>query len=167
MAGNEGYNKHKFNLSFQNSWHHEELVREGRNRDPLFKKLRVITKSQYEDALLQKNRVPYTYDFVYDDEGIIMNGVSSGLSTFTSEGGLAQALGRVCDPRKVWRLRKMTEDESFEIMYPKEMELNPIEGSDVHFGIRPAKDEKVRHETFLQMLRCLPWTKLQMVPPGH
>ncbi|XP_015761660.1 PREDICTED: uncharacterized protein LOC107340795 isoform X2 [Acropora digitifera] len=90
-----------------------------------------------------------------------------GLSTFTSEGGLAQALGRVCDPRKVWRLRKMTEDESFEIMYPKEMELNPIEGSDVHFGIRPAKDEKVRHETFLQMLRCLPWTKLQMVPPGH
>ena len=80
MAENEGGNMYKFNLSFQQSWHPRELIRRGRRTDPLNRKLRTVSKSDYEEALLKGTRVRHTYDFVYDDDEIIIYGLSNGKS---------------------------------------------------------------------------------------
>jgi len=41
MAANPEGNKYNFNLSFQNDWNPPELVRKGKKKDPLYKRLRV------------------------------------------------------------------------------------------------------------------------------
>lgn len=73
---------------------------------------------------------------------------TTGLSTFTSEGSLAQVLKY--DQRQLWKLQKKIEDNRILIKYPTEMELSPVRGSNDHFGIKPAEKIRVRHQTFLQ-----------------
>lgn len=73
MAENEGNNMYKFNLSFQQSWHPRELVRKGKKKDPLGKKLRTVPADQYYNSLLNGAPVEHIYDFVYDDNIILYN----------------------------------------------------------------------------------------------
>ena len=80
MAENEGGNMYNFNLSCQQPWHPRELVRRGRRRDPLNRELRTVSKSEYEEALLRGIPVRPTYDFVYDEDEIIIYGLSNGKS---------------------------------------------------------------------------------------
>ncbi|XP_074631835.1 uncharacterized protein LOC141890290 [Acropora palmata] len=88
-----------------------------------------------------------------DDSGSVTR---KRLSTYTSEEDLKEDL--VYDKKELWKLQTQEEGSEIRIKYPTEMELSPIRQSINHFGIKPAQN--MRHETFLQMLRCLPWTKL-------
>ena len=45
----------------------------------------------------------------------------------------------------------MEEGSEIPMKYPTEMELRPIRWSIDHFGIKPAENMRVRHETFLQV----------------
>ena len=79
MAENQKNNMHNFYLSFQDSWDPQELVRRGRKKDPLHKELRVIHVGQYEDAIFNKIQPKgKVYDFVHDEDEIIIPGLSSG-----------------------------------------------------------------------------------------
>ena len=81
MAENQDNNMHNFYLSFQDSWDPQELIRRGRKKDPLNKKLRVASVHQYEEAIFHKIQPKgKVYDFTYDEDEIIIPRLSNGKS---------------------------------------------------------------------------------------
>ena len=79
MAENQKNNMYNFYLRFQDSWDPQELVRKGRKKDPLNKKLRVTHVRQYEEAIFNKIQPKEkVYDFVHDEDEIIIPGLSNG-----------------------------------------------------------------------------------------
>lgn len=86
MAEYQEDNTYDFNLSFQSRWISPEskLLRKGRKKDPLCKKLRVSkVTNKYEENMshgIQPEENKYTYDFALDENGIIVPGISTGMS---------------------------------------------------------------------------------------
>ena len=77
---------------------------------------------------------------------------TTGLSTYTSEERFPPNLHY--DKKELWKLQTVeegSEGSEIPIKYPTEMELSPIRESIYHFGIKPAKNKRVRPETFLQV----------------
>lgn len=82
MAENPEHNMYNFNLSFQSRWNPPKLVRKGRRKDPLYKRLRVKKViNQYERSIIDDNQPgAKKYDFAVDEDGIIIHGLSNGTS---------------------------------------------------------------------------------------
>lgn len=82
MAENPEGNNYNFNLSFQSDWNPPELVRRGRKKDPLNKRLRVAKViDQYERAIIDDIQSDEKkYDFAVDNNEIIIRRLSTGKS---------------------------------------------------------------------------------------
>ena len=79
MSENQKNNMYNFYLRFQDSWDPQGLVRKGMKKDPLNKKLRVTHVRQYEEAIFNKIQPKEkVYDFVHDEDEIIIHGLSNG-----------------------------------------------------------------------------------------
>ncbi|XP_068730606.1 uncharacterized protein [Montipora capricornis] len=155
MAGNQE-DIYSFTLQFKKTWPPQQLIREGRMKDPLKQNdLRTVSINNYEEAIRYPEILIQTsFDFRLDDHELIVPAWSSGLSTYTDENRLRHVL-RVREER-LWKLGPS--DDARQIFYPAEMQLKQDKRDPTHFGINPK--ERMRPEKFKQMLRCLPWVKL-------
>lgn len=150
----------EFSLEFQKPLEPLQLVRHGRKKGPLGRSLRTVKVDQHGKAMDDKStNVPPRSDFCVDYKtGNIIPSLSTGFSTYTAVKKFPE--GFRINPEQLWKLQKMTSYDKMHItqMYPKEVEFNEI--NENHFGIRPV--DSVKPETFRQILRCLPWEKIEL-----
>ena len=76
MAGNQE-DMYRFTLQFMQEWPPHQFIREGRNKDPMKKNLRIGTYDEYQDAL-KSSEASSPKDFYTDDDGFIDPELSFG-----------------------------------------------------------------------------------------
>ncbi|XP_068682714.1 uncharacterized protein [Montipora foliosa] len=150
---------YNFNLHFNQQWSPQQLIRSGGEKDPLQQRLRIASTNQYGDAMNNPpERIPRRFDFRVDQDGFILPSMSTGLSTFTSVNNFPRGFNLT--NANLWRLETRPAGDAGHVCFPAEMQLEPNDPNATHYCIKPHLHQRVRHETFRQMLRCLPWKKM-------
>lgn len=145
-----------FTLSFDVPLVSQQLVMAGGDQDPLEKTFNTADAEQYQHSVCHPDEpVLPNVDFLLDLDKTIVPSMSAGLSIFADIENLPQEDSE--HPERLWMLQKEITN-SGELKYPTEIEITLENANNGHYLIKPT--EPVTLETFIQMLRCLPWMKM-------
>ncbi|XP_067032027.1 uncharacterized protein [Acropora muricata] len=145
-----------FTLSFDVPLVSQELVMAGGDQDPLEKTFNTADAEQYQHSVCHPDEpVLPNVDFLLGLDETIVPSMSAGLSIFADKENLPQEDSE--HPERLWMLQKEIAN-SGELKYPTEIEITPENANNGHYLIKPTAP--VTLETFIQMLRCLPWMKM-------